>query len=127
MPDACKDVEAYKDKATEDDSGYLQISWNTWVCETWADENGNQKLAHNSFNTLDNLYSHESSALQTELWPNKNAPVVCKVFQDYQKANHDAIMADVAGRPYDCPPCSAASWVISGAISDWLAISGPTP
>lgn len=95
-PDACRDVETYKDKAPEDDSGYLQISWNTWMCETWANENGDQRLVHDSFKALDKLYGHESMALQTELWPNKNAPTVCKVFQDDQKAFHDAVMVGIA-------------------------------
>ena len=97
-PDACRDVEAYKDKAPEDDSRYLQISWNTWMCETWANENGNQKLAHDSFNALDKLYDHESAALETQLWSNKKAPAVCKVFQDDQKAFHDAEMAGIASK-----------------------------
>lgn len=90
--------EACKDKAPEEDSAYLQISWNTWTCETWANEHGNQKLAHDSFSTLDHLYEHESAALQTDLWPNKNAPAFCKVFQDYQRASHDAMMVGISAK-----------------------------
>ena len=56
------------------------------MCETWANENGNQKLAHDSFNALDKLYNHESTALETQLWSNKKTPAVCKIFQDDQKA-----------------------------------------
>jgi hypothetical protein len=97
-PDACRDVETYKGKAPDDDSGYLQISWNAWMCEAWANENGNQRLIHDSFKALDKLYDHESAALQTELWPNKNAPTFCRVFQDYQRASHDAIRAGIEGK-----------------------------
>ena len=35
-PDACRDVEAYKDKVPENDSDYLQVWWNAGVCENWS-------------------------------------------------------------------------------------------
>ena len=94
----CKDVEAYKDKAPADYHNTLSIWWNIWRCEAWAEDHTDKKLLHDSFSALNHLYTQQSSSLEEELWPNKNAPASCKVFQDYQRVSHDVMMAGIASK-----------------------------
>lgn len=90
----CIDVEAYKDKAPAVDYyDALQIWLNIFQCDVWAEEHADKKMLHDSFSALNHLYTQQSSALEEQLWTNKNAPASCKVFQDYQKASHDAMEA----------------------------------
>ncbi len=97
-PDACKDVEAYKDKAPEDHNDFLSVWFNTWQCHEWAEDHGNQQLLHDSFTALSGLFASEATALMDVLNSKMNAPAVCKVFQDYQSTSRDSIASSMANK-----------------------------
>ena len=91
-PEACNDVEAYKDNAPGDYYGSFQVSQNVLQCESWAEKHGNPKLVHDSFTAMNTLYLQGSSALEEDLGYSKDVPAACRIFQDDQKAFRDALM-----------------------------------
>jgi len=92
-PKACNDVETYKENAPAHDYDFPEVGWNVKQCEAWAEKRGNQKLAHDSFSAMESLYLKEESALNQELGYSEEVPAPCRVFQDDQKVERDALLA----------------------------------
>ena len=91
-PEACNDVETYKDNAP---AHYYDFDvWqNVEQCDAWAEKDGNLKLVHDSFSAMKSLYLQEWSALDEDLGYSEKVPAACRVFQDDQKAFSDAVLA----------------------------------
>jgi hypothetical protein len=93
--DACKYALIYKGASLLDSQARLGIWINLGLCQDWAEKHGDWQAAHNSFAALNSLYELQSTALKEQLYPQDNAPPVCKVFMDYQTVSRSAMMAGI--------------------------------